>query len=85
MKRRFLILFLGADWWGSDARALAASLRADGHALIEVNYEDYFPTSWSRLPLRLVRRAVRRQCSDEFNRAVAQRAGAAVDFVLAFK
>ena len=36
--------FLGADWWGSDARAAGAELRRRGYLLIERHYEDYFPT-----------------------------------------
>ncbi len=82
----YLILFLGANWWGSDARALAVSLREQGHTLIELNYEDYLPTRWSSFPLRVVRRLIRPLCSENFNRAVEQCIGdSALDFVLAFK
>lgn len=83
---RYLILFLGADWWGSDARALAVALRQLGHSLIELNYEDYLPTHWSSFPLRVVRRLIRPLCAQNFNRAVKQHAASSVvDFVLAFK
>jgi len=81
-----LILFLGADWWGSDARALAVSLRKLGHNLIEVNYETYFPQSWSSLKLKIARRLLRGVCEREFNKAVAAHASnTAIDFVLVFK
>ena len=51
-----LVLFLGADWWGSDGRALAMAFRQSGHALIEVDDEDYFSHHWSLFPLRVLRR-----------------------------
>lgn len=31
-----LVLFLGADWWGSDARALAVAARRLGHGLLDL-------------------------------------------------
>ncbi|HEY1769795.1 MAG TPA: glycosyltransferase [Chthoniobacterales bacterium] len=86
MSDSYLILYLGADWWGSDARALAISLRELGHSLIEVNYEDYFPQTWSTWGLRLARRLLRTSCAREFNAAVAAQAdNTAIDFVLVFK
>jgi spore maturation protein CgeB len=81
-----VILFLGADWWGSDARALAVSLRQRGHCLIEVKYEDYFPLKWSSFPLKVLRRIIRPWCAANYNEAVAQHLkNQAVDFVLVFK
>lgn len=81
-----LILFLGADWWGSDARALANSLRHRGHCLIEVKYEDYFPLKWSSFPLKVLRRLIRPWCAANYNKAVAQHLeNPAIDFVLVFK
>jgi spore maturation protein CgeB len=80
-----LILYLGADWWGSDARALAVAMRRSGHRLIEANCEDYFP-QWSSTPLKIVRRLMRPLCVRNFNDAVAKYAqNAAIDFVLVFK
>lgn len=81
-----IILFLGADWWGSDARALAAALRRDGHALVEVNYEDYLPTAWSSLPLRVLRRMTRSMIAADYNNSILQQVdNAAIDFLLVFK
>ena len=81
-----LILFLGADWWGSDARALAVALRRAGHALVEVIYEDFFPLQWSTVPLRTLRRLARPWFVQNYNQAVATHArNPAIDFVLVFK
>jgi hypothetical protein len=81
-----LILFLGADWWGSDARALAVALRHSGNALIEVIYEEFFPLQWSTVPLRALRRLARPWCVRNYNQAVLGHAGnPAIDFVLVFK
>lgn len=81
-----LILFLGANWWGSDARALAVALRSSGHNLIEVNYQDFLSTHWSSWYLRVLRRAIRPLLASSFNEAVLQHAGnPAIDFLLVFK
>ena len=81
-----LILFLGADWWGSDARALAVALRRAGHALVEVIYEEFFPLQWSTVPLRALRRLARPWFVQNYNQAVLSHAGnPAIDFVLVFK
>ena len=81
-----LILFLGADWWGSDARALAVALRHSGNALIEVLYEDFFPLQWSTVPLRALRRLTRPWFVQNYNQAVLRPASnPAIDFVLVFK
>jgi hypothetical protein len=81
-----LILFLGADWWGSDSRALAVALRQLGHVLIEANYENFFPLQWSSLPLRVLRRCIRPWCAANYNRTLLPLArNRAIDFVLVFK
>jgi len=81
-----LILFLGADWWGSDARALAVALRHRGNALIEIIDEDFLPLQWSSFPLRVLRRLARPLFLQNYNQAVAAHAGnPALDFVLVFK
>jgi spore maturation protein CgeB len=82
----YLILFLGPDWWGSDARALAAALRRQGHVLIEVSSEDFVPPQWSMLGLRLLRHLCRPWLVQNFNHAILRHAdNAAIDFVLVFK
>lgn len=81
-----LILFLGADWWGSDARALAMSLRRLGHAVMDVNCDDYLPSHWSSVPLRAVRRALAPIVAREYNQAVLRHLNHhSLDFLLAFK
>lgn len=85
-KSRNLILYLGADWWGSDARALAVALRQSGNALIEVTNEDYFPLNWSSFPLKVLRRLAKPLFIHNFNQAVLAHLGnPAIDFVLVFK
>ncbi len=81
-----LILYLGADWWGSDARALAVALRQQGHSLIEVEYEDYLPPYWSSFPLKVLRRLIRPLCVANYNEAVRRHLdNPAIDFMLVFK
>lgn len=81
-----LILYLGADWWGSDARALAVALRKRKQLLIEALYEDYFPMQGTSFSLRVLRRLGRSLFADGFNRAVKAHAkNHALDFVLVFK
>jgi len=85
MKRKYCIGFLGADWWGSDARAVAMELRRQGHVLVERNYEDYFPTKW-RGSVRILRRLFRKWMQAEYNRAIRELLEIqGLDFVLAFK
>lgn len=81
-----LILFLGADWWGSDARALAVAFRHLGHAVIEINYEDFIPSHWSSLSLRVLRKAFRPLLARDYNRAILRHLNnPAIDFLLVFK
>ena len=81
-----LILFLGADWWGSDARALAVAFRQLGHAVIEINYEDFIPSHWSSLPLRMFRKASRPLLARDYNRTILRHLNnRAIDFLLVFK
>jgi hypothetical protein len=81
-----LILYLGADWWGSDARALAVALRIRKQLLVEVLYEDYFPMQGTSFSLRVLRRLGRSLFATGFNRAVKAHAkNRALDFVLVFK
>lgn len=78
--------FLGADWWGSDARATAQELRRAGAVLVERHYEDFLPTRWRSTPLRIVRRLIRPLIEREYNRSVLellQMQG--LEFLLAFK
>ncbi len=82
----YCIGYLGADWWGSDARALATELRSQGHLLVERHYEDYFSTKWHSFPLRVLRRVCRPLVAAEYNRAVCELLDiGALDFLLAFK
>jgi hypothetical protein len=78
--------FLGADWWGSDARAMAAELRRRGHLVMERHYEDYFPTKWRNPLLKAARRVMRGMMARDYNRAVAELLEVkGMDFLLVFK
>ena len=84
--QNYCIGFLGADWWGSDPRALAGELRQRGHMLVERHYEDYFPNKWKSLTLRGARRLLRWKIAAEYNRAVEELLQIeAMDFLLVFK
>jgi hypothetical protein len=81
-----LILYLGANWWGSDARALAMALRQLGNSLIEEQYEDYFPIRWSSTVLRATRRLIRNRCIANYNRAILDHVdNPSINFLLVFK
>jgi spore maturation protein CgeB len=85
-ERGYCIGFLGADWWGSDPRAMSVEFRLRGHLLIERHYEDYMSTKWQSLPLRTVRRLALPWIKREYNRAVTEILSVrAVDFLLVFK
>jgi len=78
--------FLGADWWGSDARAMGNELRHQGHMLVDRNYEDYFPTKWRSNTMRALRRVMRNRMAQEFNTSVLELLEIkAMDFLLVFK
>jgi len=78
--------FLGADWWGSDARATAQELRRAGAVLVERHYEDFLPTRWRSTPLRVIRRLLRPFIEREYNRAVLELLQIeGLEFLLAFK
>jgi hypothetical protein len=78
--------FLGADWWGSDARATAQELRRAGAVLVERHYEDFLPTRWRSAPLRVIRRVLRPLIEREYNRSVLELLQIeGLEFLLAFK
>lgn len=80
------ILYLSTDWWGSDARALGQALRQQGHALVECNYENYFPLPWSSNLLRAIRRLIRPLIAKEYNlHTQSLLKTSTIDFVLVFK
>lgn len=78
--------FLGADWWGSDARATGAELRRRGCLLIERHYEDHFPTRWRSRGLKVVRRLFRNWMADDYNAAILELLQVRpLEFLLVFK
>ena len=78
--------FLGADWWGSDARAMAMEFRRKGHLLLERHYEDHFPTKWRHPLLRAARRIFRGLMAADYNRSVEELLSVdGMDFLLVFK
>lgn len=84
--RTFCIGFLGADWWGSDARAMALEFRRRGHLVLERHYEDHFPTRWRHPLLRIVRRLLRGVMARDYNRGVQELLEVGgLDLLLVFK
>jgi hypothetical protein len=78
--------FLGADWWGSDARATAAELRRRGFLLVERHYEDFFPNRWRSILLRGLRRCLRPLISRDYNASVRELLKvSSLEFLLVFK
>lgn len=78
--------FLGADWWGSDARATGAELRRRGCLLIERHYEDFFPTRWRSGALRAFRRLLRPWMEADYNSAILELLQVKpLEFLLVFK
>jgi spore maturation protein CgeB len=85
-RQKRLILFLGAHWWGSDSRALAAVLRRLGHTVIDLNYEDFVPVHWSSLSLRITRKLLLPLFARDYNSAILEHMGnRGIDFLLVFK
>lgn len=85
LPKTYCIGFLGADWWGSDARAVAMEFRRQGHAVIERNYEDFFPTRWTD-NLRILRRLAKPWMAANFNHAIEDLLQIdSLDFLLVFK
>jgi spore maturation protein CgeB len=83
--KTYCIGFLGADWWGSDARAVAMEFRRQGHIVIERNYEDFFPTRWTD-NLRILRRLAKPWMAANFNHAIEDLLQIdSLDFLLVFK
>ena len=81
-----LILFLGSKWWGSDCKSLSSAFRSKGHALIEVDPEDYFPIRWSNFMLKVIRKLTKPIILQDYNRAVLRYVdNSSIDFVLASK
>lgn len=78
--------FLGADWWGSDPRAMADEFRARGHLLFERHYESYLPTRWEGALLKGIRKILLPRITREYNEAVSQLSAVpGMDFLLVFK
>lgn len=78
--------FLGADWWGSDARAMAAEFRRRGHLLVERNYEDWLPTRWRGWWLKVARRFLHPGIVRGYNTGVSELLSIeSLDFLLVFK
>jgi spore maturation protein CgeB len=85
-QRHYCIGYLGADWWGSDARALECEFRRHGHMLVDRHYEDFFPTKWQNNTLRSWRRMMRGAMENDYNHAVLELLEIkALDFLLVFK
>ena len=78
--------FLGADWRGSDALAMANEFRRRENLLIERCYEDFLPTRWSHPLLRIARRLLSPLLALDYNRSVLELLKVSgLDFLLVFK
>lgn len=85
-KEALCIGFLGADWWGSDALAMATDLRRRGHLVMDRHYEDYLPTKWRHPLLKAVRKSLRGLMARDYNRSVEELLDIAdMDMLLVFK
>jgi hypothetical protein len=86
VEKHYPIIFMGNDWWGSDARAVGAAFRRAGCYLLEVQDQDYVPQSWSSWPLKLVRRLLQSLMAANYNATIIKQAGALpMAFALVFK
>lgn len=86
-KGSYTILALGfAKWRGCDPRALAQSLRAMGHSLIEIDAEDYVSWRWNGFVTRVFRRLFLWALVNDYNRDVLKQAKSSeYDLILVFK
>ncbi len=86
METNKCIGFLGADWLGSDARAMAVEFRRLGHVLVELHYEDYLPNRWRSFSLKVIRKMALPLIQRQYNQVVTELlAIQALDFLLVFK
>lgn len=79
------ILFIGTNWYGSNARSCAEGLRRLGHDVIDVDYETFFPQI-KMFTSRVARRLVWFRLVEEFNNHILTLAdNFQPDIFLAFK
>lgn len=67
------ILAVSALWQGANDYAFVRAFRRMGHSVRAVSEKEYLP-AWRSRPLRLVRRVLRRQIVEDFNRALLREA-----------
>lgn len=79
------ILFTGENWYGSNARSCAESLRRLGHDVLDIDQQTFIPQV-TMFTSRVVRRLLWFRLNEEFNRYVLSQAEAfQPDIFLAFK
>lgn len=79
------ILFLGDNWYGSNARSCCESLRRLGHDVLDIDQQTFFPQV-AKFTSRVVRRLLCFRMAEEFNLHVLSLAeNFQPDIVLAFK
>jgi spore maturation protein CgeB len=85
LERKYRILYLGNDWYGSCARACGYALRRAGHEVIDVSLDNWVPLSrrfFTKALLRIARPLLR----SEFNAEVLSAARRfQPDMLLTFK
>ncbi len=81
----FRILFIGANWYGSNARSCVDALRRLGHDVLDVDEDSFFPraTMWTS---RAARRLFWFRFVEEFNKQILRNADSfRPDILIAFK
>ena len=79
------ILFIGENWYGSNARSCADALRRMGHDVLDIDQQTFFPQV-SMFTSRAVRRLIWFRLVEEFNQFILRQSESfQPDIVLAFK
>ena len=85
-KHRTILAIGFAKWRGCDPRALAQSFRGLGHALIEIDAEDYIPWRWNNLFAKVFRKFFINALVRDYNNEILRIAHSSIfDFILVFK
>ena len=79
------ILFIGENWYGSNARSCSESLRRLGHDVLDIDQQTFFPKV-AKFTSRVLRRLLSFRMVEEFNSHVLHEVdNFQPDIVLAFK
>jgi spore maturation protein CgeB len=83
----YTVLAIGfSNWWGSDPRALAQSLRKVGTNLIELDSDDFISWRWNGILLKILRKLFIKIFVSDYNKSIINQANnSKYDFILVFK